>query len=340
MSLFSPTTIFVAILLLYLSSFILFAIIRIATGISIQRIGYFSLRRIAYAPKEGVHIDIRGLGLSLHRPSFAQPTWISLRLTDLKVTFAPTAVGAQWDAQQKAWDEGSESQPEDANGGTHTAAGDTKARSGRPSSSGSKTWRTLSGLNEKIKRLHRQIHWLAMVDVVATNTTVQFIEAGQVQVGSFTMAVDTRRKMVDRGRLFRHKKDPSGDQKPVEWMLNVRNILLTVDGREPMEILDNLGLNIHGLLYSNLEGLRDTSVAVKLGRLHIPYDDLIVLSERFKGYPRPFPRSASGESEDEISFADIVEELDRPGTREEAIVQTVAASKEFVSSVLRGIQVI
>lgn len=334
---FSPTTIFAAILLLYLSSFILFAIIRIATGVSIQRIGYFSLRRIAYTPKEGVHIDIRGLGLSLHRPSFAQPTWISLRLTELKVTFAPKAVGG-WDAQQKAWEEGSESQPEEANGDPLPSDQEAKFRPNRASGSRNEIWRILSGLNEKIKKLHKQINWLAMVDVVATDTTVRFIEAGQVQVGSFTMAVDTRRKMVDRGRLFRHKKDPTGDQKPVEWIVNVRNILLTVDGREPIEILDNLGLNIHGLLYNNLEGLRDTSVAVKLGRLHVPCDDLLVLSELFKGYHSSFPQTTASEIEDEISFADIVEELDKPGTREETIVQTVADSKEFVSSVLRGIQ--
>ena len=334
---FSPTTIFAAFLLLYLASFIVFAIIRIATGVSIQRIGYFSLRRIAYTPKEGVHVEIRGLGFSLHRPSFTQPTWVSLRLTDLKVTFAPKAVGG-WDAQQKAWEEGSESQPEDANEDSPPPDQEEKLRPNRAPGSRNKTWKTLSGINEKIKKLHKQIHWLAMIDVVATNTTVRFVEAGQIQVGSFTMAVDTRRKMVDRGRLFRHKKDPSGDQTPVEWIVNVRNILLTVDSREPIEVLDNLGLNIHGLLYSNLEGLRDTSVAVKLGRLHIPCDDLMVLSERFKGYHKPFSQSTTGETEDEISFADIVEELDKPGTREEAIVRTVADSKEFVSSVLRGIQ--
>ena len=78
MTLFNPTTILVGFLLLYLSSFFVFAIVRIATGISIQRIGYFSLRRIAYAPRDGLKIELRGLGLSLHPPTFAQPTWISL----------------------------------------------------------------------------------------------------------------------------------------------------------------------------------------------------------------------------------------------------------------------
>src|SRR3954469_6342000 len=93
MALLNPTFVFGVIVLLYLSSFILFAILRIITGISIQRIGYFSLRRIAYTPKEGLHIEIRGLGFSLHPPSFAQPTWISIRLTDLKVTVDSSTLG-------------------------------------------------------------------------------------------------------------------------------------------------------------------------------------------------------------------------------------------------------
>ncbi|KAK4694226.1 hypothetical protein P7C71_g3322, partial [Lecanoromycetidae sp. Uapishka_2] len=45
------------------------------------------------------------------------------------------------------------------------------------------------------------------------------------------------------------------------------------------------------------------------------------------------------ETEDgEVSFTDVVEELNRPGSREANIVQTVSDSKEFISSTLRGIQ--
>ncbi len=40
-----------------------------------------------------------------------------------------------------------------------------------------------------------------MVDVVATNSTINIVDVGNVQVGSFTVAVDTRRKMIDRARF-------------------------------------------------------------------------------------------------------------------------------------------
>ncbi|KAH8705257.1 mitochondrial protein from FMP27-domain-containing protein [Talaromyces proteolyticus] len=334
MSFFTPTTVLVGVLLLYVSSFILFAIVRIATGVSIQRIGYFSLRRIAYAPREGVQIDIRGLGLSLHRPSFSQPTWISLRLTDLKVTVDPKLLkhgnndSHGKGASRPASSNGSPAMPQDATFGTP-----------KSSSRRSETWKRLTRLKERIKRLHTYIHWLAMIDVHATNAAVHFVDAGHIQVGAFTMAVDTRRKMVERGRLFRHKKPQSQGSRPAEWIMTVRNILLAVDGREPMELLDNLQLNIHGHLYQDLEGLRDTSVAIKIGRLHVPYDDLMLLSQRVgQAQKMPFKVESPTETDDEISFADFVQELDKPGSREDVIVQTVADSKEFASSILRGIE--
>ena len=90
MALVNATTLAGFVLLFYLSSFVVFAILRIATGVSIQRVGYFSLRHIAYTPREGIRLKIRGLGLSLHRPNFAQPTWVSLRMTELKIVIDPT----------------------------------------------------------------------------------------------------------------------------------------------------------------------------------------------------------------------------------------------------------
>ncbi|KAF7588595.1 hypothetical protein BBP40_005480 [Aspergillus hancockii] len=330
MTLFNPTTVLVGFLLLYLSSFLIFAIVRIATGISIQRIGYFSLRRIAYVPKEGVQIELRGLGLSLHPPSFAQPTWLSLRLTDLKVTVDPPALAkgkrsSNYSEEPETQSPGDSSSPQEDD--------DNASLQGR-----SKTWRTLTRLKEQVKRLHRKIHWLKLVDVVAVNTTVNFVEAGQVQVGTLSLAVDTRRKMVDRGKLFRRKKYGSGEQRPAEWIMNVQNVLLAVDGGEPTELLDNIGVNVHGILHKDLDGLRDTSIALKIGRMHIPYDDLMILAQRIKQFRQTFSEASKNEADDEVSFADFVEELDKPGSRDDALVQTVADSKEFASSLLRGIQ--
>src|ERR1700761_9807020 len=74
------------LVLLYLSTFVVFAVIRVLWGVSIQRLWWSGLRHISYTPRDGLRIDIRGLRLSLHRPTFAQPTWVSVVITELKVT--------------------------------------------------------------------------------------------------------------------------------------------------------------------------------------------------------------------------------------------------------------
>jgi Mitochondrial protein from FMP27/Domain of unknown function (DUF2405)/RNA pol II promoter Fmp27 protein domain len=320
-------------LLFYLSSFVLFAILRITTGISIQRLGYLSLRRIAYTPKEGVRVEVRGLGLSLHRPTIVRPTWISLRLEGLKISLnlsilngSPKKIHRTHQARKNEYR--TSAQPCLSSNGS--AEGLRRPRS--------QLWRQLTDVKERIKRLHRKLHWLRLLDVVAVDTVVELADVGCLQIGHFTMAVDARRKMVDRGRLFRHKKDPSGDQRPAEWIFTTKNVLLLVAGSEPGEVLDSMSINIHGILYKDREGLRDTSIAFKLGRLHIPLDDLLRISSRAKAISTSAREAALRNPLEDISFTDVVEELDRPGSREESIVQTVADSKEFISSILRGVQ--
>ena len=333
MGIYNPSFLLGVVIILYLASFVLFAILRIATGISIQRIGYFSLRRIAYTPREGIRIDIRGLGLHLHRPTFVQPTWISLRLEELKVTVDVKALAC---SQKKRSSPGttektvpsSRSAPKPILRGKD--AGDSRSRA----------WKRLTGVKDKLKQLHEKIHWLRLVDIFAQNSSFIIANVGQFEFGTFIMLVDTRRKTVDRGRLFQHKKVPAGNQRPAEWMVTLRGVLFTPEGKESLEIIDILTLNIHGLLYKDLAGLRDTSIALKLGRIHIPYDDLMSCHNRVKELSREADQEVpKAEYEaDEVTFTDVIEELDRPGSREANIVQTVSDSKEFVSSILRGIQ--
>jgi len=332
MALLDATSIFGLLLLLYITSFVFFAVIRITTGLSIQRLGYLSLRRIAYTPKAGVRIEVRALGLSLHRPTFAQPTWISLRLEGLKIAIDLAVLN------------GDQKGTLDADHATRETFRTPKFESYQngsahgPRRHRSQLWRRLTEFKERIKRLHHKVHWLRLLDVVAVDTAAEVIDVGSLNIGHFTMAVDTRRKMVDRGRLFRHKKDPLGDQRPAEWIITTKSILLTVAGLEPGEVLDSMSINIHGILYKDREGLRDTSIAIKLGRLHVPLDDLVTLSSRAKAITTSAREGAIRSPLEEISFNDVVEELDRPGSREESIVQTVADSKEFISSILRGVQ--
>ena len=288
---------------------------------------------MTYTLRDGIRIDLRGLSLRLHRPTFGQPTWVSLRLTELKVTIDLQALAGGKDLRHMQ-DINSTDSP--------SCAVDTpvKSRSKRSNSSPprSQTWRRLTQVKEKIKKIHEKIHWLRMVDVEALNSSCVITDIGSVQIGTLTMAVDTRRKTVDRGRLFRHKKVPAGEQRPVEWMFVAKSVFFTPEAKESLELIDISSLNVHGLLNKDLPGLRDASISLKLGRIHVPYDDILICQSRIQQCLSVYHSPDAQHQSQDISLSDIVEELDVPGSREESIVQTVSDSKEFISSLLRGIQ--
>ncbi|KAF1967238.1 hypothetical protein BU23DRAFT_301496 [Bimuria novae-zelandiae CBS 107.79] len=327
------------LLLVYLLSFVLFAFIRVVTGVSIQRLGVSGLRRIAFTPKDGLRIEVRGLGFTLHRPTFAQPTWLSIVVSELTVTVDLKALGDK-PRKKSAWAKWANGSADKSRSGQKppeiAVDGEEAENTGDEDSQRSRTWEQLTSIKERIKRLHRQIKWIKMVDLVATTSTLVVADVGSLQVGMFTMAVDTRRKTVDRSRLFNHHKPKKNDEhRPAEWLLTVRSVLFTPEGRESVEVLDQCTLNVHGMLYKELDGLRDASIALKLGRLSIPYDEVKLCVERAKKCRSAAPiRHARSNT----SLGDAFRELGEPASPEEDIVRTVADSREFASSILRGIQ--
>ncbi|KAI8966760.1 mitochondrial protein from FMP27-domain-containing protein [Daldinia sp. FL1419] len=343
MALLNPTFVFGVFVLLYLSSFVLFAVVRIITGISIQRIGYFSLRRLAYTPKDGIKIEIRGLGLNVHRPTFSQPTWLSIVVSELAVTVDIKVL----ERRKHAGADTSESESEDDGGkGLKPPITTTKAlpkkqpsRQATFKAARSATWTQLTKVKERVKKLHRNVRWLRLVDVVATDSTLNIVDAGKIQFGGFTIALDTRNRMVDRARFFfQTSSDGQRQQHSAEWIVTLRSVLFTARGAESIEILDSATLNIHGFLYENLDGLRDAAIALKLGRLHIPYDDVQTCLERFQKSKRQNSSTYTQAESIEVSVDKVLQEIDQPGSTDQELIQTVSDSKEFVSSILRGIK--
>ncbi|KAK4167572.1 mitochondrial protein from FMP27-domain-containing protein [Cladorrhinum sp. PSN259] len=351
MALLNPTFVFGIIVLLYLSTFVLFAVIRIITGLSIQRVGYFSLRRLSYTPRDGIRIDIRGLGLNVHRPTFAQPTWLSIVVSELAVTVDIRELEGNKTAGATPSDSDESDNENDVAQDKATA---TKGPTLLPppadlprivrretiSEGRSKTWKQLTKIKEKIKLLHRKVNWLRMVDIVATNSTINIEEVGNVQLGSVTVAVDTRRKMVDQARFFMQgAAERKGQKQQAEWIVTLRSVLFTAAGGEAQEVLDSASLNIHGYLYEALDGLRDAAIALKFGRVHIPYDEVRRSATNYKHIKKE-ARKGLAESQSMEKLVDqVIQEIDLPGsTTNRNLMQTVSDSKELVSSVLRGIK--
>ena len=343
MALLNPTFIFGIFVLLYLSSFVVFAVLRIITGVSIQRIGYFSLRRLAYTPRDGFKIEIRGLGLTVHRPTFAQPTWLSIVVSELTITVDLLELEKHKLAHEDGQSDGAsqsegKDKPASADAAPRTPKIPTIRREGLGDAR-SRTWKQLTKLKERIKLLHRRLHWIRLVDVVATGSTVNIVGVGNVQVGSFTIAVDTRRKMIDRARFFmRSRAERKRQKNQAEWIMTVRSVLFTTDGGDSLEILDTASLSVHGFLYEALDGLRDASVALKLGRVHIPYDEIHRSTARYELIKSKLDKPAAETESMEVRVDKLMQELDAPGSTDQDLMQTVSDSKEFISSILRGVK--
>ncbi|KAI0392295.1 mitochondrial protein from FMP27-domain-containing protein [Xylariaceae sp. FL0594] len=340
MALLNPTFLFGVFVLLYLSSFVLFAVVRILTGVSIQRIGYFSLRRLAFTPRDGVKLEIRGLGLHLHRPTFSQPTWLSIVVSEFAVTVdikeleghkanASATKDGENDADQNGPGRPLETVPESA-----------PPRRDALGTARSATWTQLTKVKERLKRLHRNVRWLRMVDVVATDSTVHVVDVGKIQCGSFTIGLDTRRRLVDRARFFFQSRAEKRRQKqPAEWIVTLKSVLFTAVGSDAIEVLDSATLNVHGFLYENLDGLRDATIALKFGRVHIPFDDVRDCLESSKKLRKRTPGLPKPAHSIRVSVDNIIQEIDDPGsTDSDLLMQAVSDSKEFVSSILRGVK--
>ncbi|GAB7357945.1 hypothetical protein MBLNU230_g0112t1 [Neophaeotheca triangularis] len=320
------------VLLGYLLTFVVFAILRILTGVSIQRLGYSGFRRIAFSPRHGIKINVRGVGLSVHRPTFALPTWCSLVITELYVA-------VDLNALQDGKRESKGGLFGQANGHADRSKETDSGLEGKEESVSDghgKTWRQLTSIKEKIKRLHRRIDWIKLVDFIAVSTTVSIDGVGSISMERATLSVDTRSKTM--GRFFQYYKRESDAQRPAEWKSMIRSVLFTPEGRESTELLDNGTLNVSGVLYRELAGLRDASISLKLGRVNVPYDDIAYAKTCAELLLGKYAPSHDGPSEKDVSFAEALDELEKPGTREERIVQTVSDSREFIASILRGIE--
>lgn len=341
MALLNPSFIFGVFVVLYLSSFVLFAIIRILTGLSIQRIGYFSLRRLAYVLRDGVKIEIRGLGLNVHRPTFAQPTWLSIVVDELVVTLDVCQLEASKANASAALDPDEPAlygKEKDSNASLRPPK-TPMVRRATNTVQRSDTWKQLTRMKERIKRLHRNVNWLRMVDVVATNSTVNVVDVGNIQFGSMTVAVDTRRKMVDRARFFWGPRSRTAlGKRQAEWIMTVRSVLFTPLGGESLEVLDNSTLNVHGFLYEQLDGLREASIALKLGRVHVPLDEIREAVNRFRQRKLEAVSSPQIAEPDDEYVDKVMQELEEPGSTDDELMQAVSDSKEFFSSILRGVK--
>lgn len=318
--------------LLYLSSFVFFAILRITTGVSIQRIGYFGLQHITYIPKKGLKVDIGRVSLVFHRPTLIQPTWVTLQLTELKFTIDPVLL-CNSSSNNKPKTKSIGRAREDVSNARQDGAHGHPIVDARKSSQ-SKLSRQLDQLKEGSKRVHERIHLLCMLDITALNTSVDVVGIGNIQVASLMVAVSTHRKVSSAVQFSGREKSSFGPQ-AAEWILRMKTVLLHVGGNENVEVFDTLSIVLRGIVHTDCENLQDISVAIKVGRLHIPLHEISIFMIRTKD-ALAVAKSASSLVEG-VSSVDVDAEPALPGSRTPSSMKANEKEEE-PGFILRSVQ--
>ena len=149
------------------------------------------------------------------------------------------------------------------------------------------------------------------------------------------MAVDTRKRLTDQGHIFTRAGDSKQKSSPAEWIVTISNVLLTAEGRESLEILDNATLNIHGYLFKHVDGLREAEIELKLGRMHIPMDDVEACIKDLKSCLKSAEKRKDDDGNLEIPLPNNIME---PISENEGAPADTQHSDRFFSSMLRGIK--
>lgn len=332
-----PTFILGIIVLLYVASFVLFAIVRILTGFSIQRLGYLCLKRISYEPRDGVRIEIRKLGFLLHRPTFAQPTWISLVIQDSQVTFGGDAKDAETGDIGEGTTPITSRRGSDASFFSPPATPRAKGK-GAGAGAGLKQRQILQKLKPLLDKVHRLLKYMRFADLVVTNAAFTLAEVGTLQVGSFTMMVDMRTKSAERRRPLNQKKTLAPGESLIEWMLSTRSVLFTAEGKETVEVINHCLFNLYGILDVSGKVVKDSNVSIKLGRINLPWDDIAHCIKRLSSL-RKIANIKLRKKESAFLSERLAERIEEEtGSKSERIADALMKSKEFIQTLITNVK--
>lgn len=326
-----PTFLLGIVVLLYIASFVVFAIIRIVTGVSIQRLGYLSLKRISYEPRDGIKIEVRKLGLLFHRPTYAQPSWVSLVIGDSQITVDVKKKNTGKDGDGEI----SRSKGKASGNDPPPPVNDNKAANTLPEPRKPPFWEDTEKIRKLMRNLRRMIRYMKLVDIVFTNATLAVVDVGSIQINSTTISVDTRRD-ADRSRLFDHCKALRYEQKPLELVFTMKNVLFTPHEKESREILDHCIINAYGVIEDGVDGILDSAMAMKFGRVNVHLDDLLNCKKKMKDIKSPGkPRPPKSKLE---SLGTLMEEMAIAGSRTERMAEAVLEWKVLLRTLLEGIK--
>lgn len=263
------------------------------TGISIKRFGYLSLCRISYSPNPHVHLSIKRLGYTLHRPTLSRPGWLSLYVKNLEITVDPEIIFHQ------------DSQPER-----------------KPNSKTSSKPRHIdSEISDKVLPLVPKGNWLfwliqmalnhgRCLDFSAHSTVFTITDVGSLVLESliYRMDLNPNSGIVDANKFsgtldsykFKQGEAPSSSR------LVLQNLLFKSGNfgrwetiKDHKQLLDIAVFEARGVIDKANLALNDLSVSARLGCLSIQANQLLESLQHTKAFKEsrsPFTSPTSSPS--------------------------------------------
>lgn len=266
---------------LWLLSLIAFALLRLFTGISIKRLGYFSLKNVSLTPRQGVEIRIETIGIRVHRPTVASPGWVSFYLDNVEYHVTTEAIATIF--QEKPEREGNMEGKESVNDSEWVEA--------------VRKW-GLPFIHTQSKLVQAGVKWilprLGVFDITSNSLSLHLDRSILVCTG-FTVLLDLRnaRSLLSAtfvGTLDTHKVGK--DEMRFNVNLQIADLYLA-DGLEdenPTQLLKQFTTNFAGVLSKKDFLIKEIAFQVGFGRVSIPVGRLKSvaepLSDAFKQPPK------------------------------------------------------
>ncbi|KAK9235083.1 golgi-body localization protein domain-containing protein [Lipomyces kononenkoae] len=262
--------------LTHLVAFVVFAFIRIFTGVSIQRLGYFSLRHISFTLKAGIQVDIRRIELNFHRPSFSRPSWITFTIADSSVYF-----DTDYDGQSNATSANSPLQTPP----TLSSIRSQDSRSERSLES------FLSRASNLICRVHQLLPYLRLIDVSIRNSSLITEDLGTIRIRSIALHADVINRSAQLPHFFSISSEHHDWNRDIDvavsWRFTVKDIFYSHGLTTADQVLDQFQFDLHEIFSKKTLQPVDVSLNVLVGNLTFPYDSFCTLHARMQAKDRP-----------------------------------------------------
>lgn len=256
--------------ILYLFTFLVLAIIRIVTGVSIKRVGYFSLKDVSFSPKPGVHVSIGSIGLKFHRPTVTRPGWSSLSIHGFEVSGDPKVVFHPDHVKSSKADETSETSSKNS------------TTNGSPEENQSPE--DIASLFPPKTRAFYIVRYILStvkcVEIVAVNSSFAWRGICSLIVGTFVLRLDLRNESTVHNPKFVGTLDSYQTQEgeiPAHAKVQAGEVFLVTEigEKHQQRFVEWASLDVDGILGKEDLSVKELAFSLRLGKTVAHVDKLI-----------------------------------------------------------------